>query len=106
MLTAFISNFAMTQNDNSVTAFDLKDFGVTAMFFCVRIAIESLILWLSALIFLDQDLQRIWKRGKIGRVLARRPMSTIAWTFGTVILFGSMIVVDMILGVISVGFVI
>ena len=38
------------------------------------------LLWLWILIFTDPDLQRFWKRGIMGRMMRKKPISIITWT--------------------------
>ena len=52
------------------------------------------ILWVSTLVFLDRDLQRLWSSWKVGEYLSKEPIATIGWIFILVCLIGFSVMFD------------
>lgn len=51
-----------------------------------HVATVIVLLWLWILIFMDPDLQRVWKRGRMGRIMRKKPISIISWTLLVVVM--------------------
>lgn len=52
------------------------------------------ILWISTLVFLDQDLQRLWGSWKVGKYFSKEPIATMGWIFILVCLVGLSVMFD------------
>jgi hypothetical protein len=61
----------------------------TILQYVVWAVIDLAILWVSTLVFLDEDLQRVWKAWRLARFMSKKPASVIGWTFIVLVLLGA-----------------
>jgi len=58
---------------------DPGSFGMQLLIYICQVAVIVLLLWVWILIFMAPGLQRIWRRGIMGRIMRKKRISVMAW---------------------------
>jgi len=65
------------------------------VYYCIIIVFISVGLWVLTLIFISSNIQRLWKRSRLGKTISeKKALSNICWGF---VLFGFYLAVTLLL---------